>query len=261
MKPIIKWTGGKRREIKCFEKYLLKDFDLYIEPFFGGGAVFWHIQPNVSIINDYDKDLINFYKNIVKPSVYKDIFSLTRMEKREDLEQLYYEFRDNIQETDEERAVAFAFINQLAFSGMRRFNSKGKFNVPFGHYKKFSINLTKQHIGMLKTADIKNEDGIKLIENNDKDGIFIFLDPPYTRIFKKYSSDNVFGEEEHRRLSKVLKNIKNSKFLLVIDKSELTKELYDGLIKDEYDIQYGVNIKNRFDNTAKHLIIANYSIF
>lgn len=62
MKSPIKWTGGKRKEIPYFIPYIPHDFNIYIEPFFGGGALFWHIKPKQAVINDINQDLMNFYK-------------------------------------------------------------------------------------------------------------------------------------------------------------------------------------------------------
>lgn len=64
MKPIIKYRGGKSKEIKYFEKYIPKEYNTYIEPFFGGGAVFFYLEPKKSIINDINKPLMSFYKDL-----------------------------------------------------------------------------------------------------------------------------------------------------------------------------------------------------
>lgn len=257
MKPIIKWTGGKRREIERFQHYI-PEHKLYIEPFFGGGAVFWHLEPEKSIINDFDNELINFYRNI--NNIKEDLKLLSKIDDRDTLEQKYYEFRDiDIKKlSDKERAIRFAFVNQLAFSGMRRFNKDGKFNVPFGYYKKFSINITNKHIELLNNATIYNRDALEIIKENDKEDTFIFLDPPYTRVFKTYSPDNNFDDKKQEELAEILYNLKNAQFLLIIDKSDLTLRLYNDLIKNEYSLSYGVNIKNRFNTEASHLIISNY---
>jgi DNA adenine methylase len=105
---------------------------------------------------------------------------------------------------------------------------------------------------------IQNCDFESVMRKNDKKNTFIFIDPPYTRVFKKYSPDNNFGEAEQRRLKEVFKSLDNASAMIIIDKSDLTMELYDDWIKSSYTIKYGVNIKNRFNQDAEHLIICNY---
>jgi len=94
--------------------------------------------------------------------------------------------------------------------------------------------------------------------NNDNDNVFMYLDPPYTRDFKEYSHGNVFDDDSQKELSKVFKSIKKGKVMLIINKDEFTTSLYKDYIKDEYDLKYATNIKNRYDNNVKHLIITNY---
>ena len=77
---------------------------------------------------------------------------------------------------------------------------------------------------------------------------------------KKYSSDSVFGDEEQKKLAKSLKAMKNASWMVVIDKSPLTEKLYKKYIVATYPVQYGVNIKNRFSQSAEHIIAINYTV-
>jgi hypothetical protein len=78
MNPLFKWTGGKRKEIKIFSKYFPSDYETYIEPFFGGGAVYWYLNANKNIINDVDVELTNFLKVIKGKKIFNsaNIFSI-----------------------------------------------------------------------------------------------------------------------------------------------------------------------------------------
>lgn len=158
------------------------------------------------------------------------------------------------------RAARFYVVNQLAFSGMRRFNKSGHFNVPFGHYKTFNPALLRSatHARLLQTATKRCGDYATVLQEYDEKDTFVFLDPPYTRVMKKYSAGEEFGEAAQRRLRDQLENIKQAKWLMVIDKSPLTTELYEGLVVASYPLSYGVNIKNRFDQKVEHIVIANY---
>jgi DNA adenine methylase len=285
--PIYKWTGGKRKEIKIFSNYYPEfvknssDYK-YIEPFFGGGAVYWSLNAKYNIINDIDYDLINFLNEIkhnfnsVKDMVSdygEKISKITELEKNKIISiseaktqrgQYFYEWRNkdrndglkNLSNLD--RAFRFFIVNQLAFNGMRRFNSRGEFNIPYGNYKQFNINVSREHIDLLNKTEILNCSYDEIILNNDYENTFIYLDPPYTREFNEYSHDNIFGKEQQIKLAEIFKGIKNANIMIIINKDEFTYDLYKDYIKDEYDLKYSTNIKNRYDNNVKHLIICNY---
>lgn len=289
LKPIYKWTGGKRKEIKIFSKYYPKFINDYtlIEPFFGGGAVYWDINnDNIKkfIINDLDYDLINFLNN-VKYSydelnnelirISNNINEISIKEKnvnnsevnyKEERGKIYYNYRNMDRNnglsklSSLSRAIRFYIVNQLSFNGMRRFNSKGEFNVPYGNYKSLPLNLTLDHKLKLDKTTIMNDDYKNVILNNDNENTFIFIDPPYTREFKEYSSSSKFGNDHQIELFNIFKNIKKAFVMIIINKDEFTYNLYKDYIKDEYDLKYSTNIKNRFDNNVKHLIITNYDI-
>jgi DNA adenine methylase len=288
MDPIYKWTGGKRKDIKHFEKYLPiftkngEDY-MYVEPFFGAGALYWYLNNKTNIINDIDYDLINFL-NILKSDEEKNltiminqmeekISEITKLEKNGDIDfreaktergYFYYLWRDKDRSkglenlSNLERAFRFYFVNQWAFNGMRRFNSRGEFNIPYGNYKQIKVQHTKEHLDLLKNTEINCGDYKEIILKNDVEKTFIFLDPPYTREFKEYSHENSFGEEQQIELFEVFQKCKKSSVMLIINKDDFTEQLYKNYIKDEYDFKYSTNIKNRYSNEVKHLIITNY---
>ena len=145
MKPVVKYQGGKSRELPLIQPYITSAKRI-IEPFCCGAAV--SFNANVpSILNDCNKNVINLY-NIIKDKSYfnillKDVEYIKTLE-HDDLEKRYYDARDIINEDDPEPydlALSYIIVRQLCFSGMERYNAKGEFNVPFGHYKKFACNL------------------------------------------------------------------------------------------------------------------------
>lgn len=316
LKPIFKWTGGKRKEIKLFSKYypdFVKESNNYkfVEPFFGGGAVYWDLCAANNVINDIDYDLINFLRTVKNNS--EDIIRMcdnasnhikritesetTHLEKIkeekklikkgegltdktiESLEEekslltkqsktkrglLYYEWRNKDRNngltnlSNLERAFRFLFVNQLAFNGMRRFNSKGEFNIPYGNYKTFNHQITEEHVNKLNDTEIHCGSYKEVMENNDTTNTFIYLDPPYTREFKEYSHNNVFGEKEQLELFDTFSSMKNASVMMIINKDDFTYNLYKDYIKDSYELKYSTNIKNRFNNSVEHLVITNY---
>ena len=260
MLPIIKYSGGKRREIKFFERYIPEKFDRYIEPFFGGGAVYFYLEPEKAIINDLNTNLVNFYKTFStsREDLIKELSTL------ENDETTYYEIRDMLNNKISREyldATIYYYINKTCFSGMIRYNSKGDFNVPFGRYKKvdFIKPLTKEASNLLSKATITNVD-FEDVFKEAKEGDFIFLDPPYMSTFQNYNPDG-FSEQDQKRLFECFKKTK-AKCLLVISDLGIIRELYKDYIKEEYQKTYAINVKNRMkeNNNVTHLIIANYDI-
>lgn len=284
MKPIIKYRGGKSKEIPQILPYIPKFTGKYIEPFFGGGALFFYLEPTNAIINDINKNLIDFYKDIKNnyTKIKKELFVLERTYKKNrenfdklkseysnervnDLnEDLYYKIRDIYNGICNENSFSYGtlyyFINKTSYSGMIRYNIKGHFNVPYGRYKNFNTSLlTEEHYKLLKNTKIFNYSYEKIFEMA-KEEDFIFLDPPYDCVFSDYGNEEMkegFGEARHRKLAEDFRNLK-CKALMVIGKTPLTEELYNDLIIAEYEKSYAVNIRNRFKSESKHILVANY---
>lgn len=283
MKPMLKYRGGKSKEIPEFEKYIPEQFETYFEPFFGGGAVYFYLAPQKAVINDINLGLMNFYKEVKceYATVREQLDSLQavyeenqrqyealkkehpdeRVENKN--EALYYLLRDMFNHKTPASyldSVLYYFINKTAYSGMIRYNANGEYNVPFGRYKNFNTHLiTEDHHRLLTHTEIRSEDYASVFQMaTERD--FMFLDPPYDCIFNDYgnlSAENGFDEAEHRRLAKAFRELK-CKALLVIGKTSLTEELYGDLIKGEYFKSYAVNIRNRFKSESKHIIVTNY---
>lgn len=285
LKPLYKWTGGKRSELKNYIDYV-PEFKTYIEPFFGGGATYWYLNNHEgeNIINDLEGDIISFLKSIKhqKKSVIdklsdisKKIGIITAEEKAKTIDfkeakekrgKYYYKARKLDREpglsklSEENRATRFFLVNQHSFNGMRRFNASGQFNVPYGNYKQLNVDLltNEDHIKLLKNTKFANVDFEKLMI--DKEDTFIYLDPPYTREFKEYTPGDSFGEEDQIRLFEKFDALKKSKAMLIINDSEFIRNLYGSYVRKEYELNYKTNIKNRYDTAVKHLIITNYDI-
>ena len=283
MKPLIKYRGGKSKEIPSFIKYIPNNFETYYEPFFGGGAVFFHLEPQKAVLNDINVRLMNIYKDIQKNytivrqqlaglqttyetnqrkySSLKNIMPSERIENKN--ESLYYLIRDIFNKKISSNyldSVVYFFINKTAYSGMIRYNAQGEFNVPFGRYKNFNTQLiTIKHHKLLKKATLLTGDyspTFSMASEND----FMFLDPPYDCIFNDYGNINItngFNEDEHRRLAKNFQKLK-CKALMIIGKTPLTLELYKNFIREEYFKSYAVNIRNRFKSESQHIIVTNY---
>jgi len=283
--PMLKYRGGKSREIPLFAQYIPQDFDTYIEPFLGGGAVYFHLEPQQAIINDVNTKLVSFYQDVRNnyanmriqldalqriyednQRCFKELKSLTPDERVENRnEALYYSIRDMYNgkiPPEYMEGVLYYFINKTAYSGMIRYNSSGDYNVPFGRYPNLNTRIiTEEHSTLLQSATLLNTDYSNVF-NMAHDNDFIFLDPPYDCIFNDYGNIdmmNGFDEEQHRRLAIDFRNLP-CRALMVIGKTPLTEELYGEFIRDEYFKNYAVNIRNRFKADAKHIVVANYNV-
>lgn len=283
MKPILKYRGGKSREIPQFISYIPTDFDTYIEPFLGGGAVYFYLNHRPSIINDVNEKLMTFYKQLrnnfdevkrqlkslqeqyeLNQSEYEQKKALVGHDERVENknEALYYFMRDEFNYPSGEflEAVVYFFINKTAYSGMIRYNQSGEYNVPFGRYKNFNTGMiTQKHHELLKNTQVLNTDFSEVFAMA-KENDFMFLDPPYDTTFHDYGNDqpNGFTEEEHIRLAREFRDLR-CKALMIIGRTDLTERLYGDYVLGSYHKKYAVNIRNRFKNEAKHLIIANYA--
>ena len=282
MNPVLKYRGGKSREIPRFLNYVPDDFTRYVEPFFGGGALYFYLEPDFAIINDLNSKLMTFYRQLREqyPTMRKQLDNIQKIyEKNQrnyqkeksanpteripnENEPFYYEMRELFNHPDESylEGVVYFFINKTAYSGMIRYNSQGEYNVPFGRYPNLNTKLvTKQHSSLLQRAELFNTDYEEIFNMLEEDD-FIFLDPPYDCIFNDYGNIdmmNGFDETEHRRLANHFRNLP-CRALMIIGKTPLTEELYGEFIRDEYYKNYAVNIKNRFNNDKMHIIVRNY---
>lgn len=280
---MIKYRGGKSKEIPNIMWHIPRFSGRYIEPFFGGGALFFHLEPKKAIINDINTKLIGFYRGV------RDNYSLLRKE-LDEVENIYTENRKNfealkslnpterVKDKNEELyyhlramfneiidksysdALLYYYINKTAYSGMIRYNARGEFNVPFGRYQHLNTNsVTLSHSKLLQRADILNTDYSEVFNMCESED-FVFLDPPYDCIFSDYGNKEYkdgFNDENHIQLANDFINLP-CKTLMVIGKTPLTEQLYKGYIIDEYDKKYAVNIRNRFKAAAKHIVVANY---
>jgi DNA adenine methylase len=283
MKPLVKYRGGKSKEIPHLINHIPHFCGRYIEPFFGGGALFFHLEPKKAIINDINSKLISFYLGVkdnfeflktelseieklyaINRKKFEELKSLTPNERVDDEnESLYYQIRNMFNDLTEKKyseALLYFFINKTAYSGMIRYNSKGEFNVPYGRYANLNTSLvTKAHNNLLAKTEIYNLDYLEIFRMADKDD-FMFLDPPYDCVFSDYGNiehKDGFNERNHIELANQYKQLK-CKALMVIGRTPLTEKLYGEMIVDEYGKSYAVNIRNRFKSEASHILISNY---
>jgi len=277
MKTFFKWSGGKSRELKKITPMMPASWDTYYEPFVGGGALWLKLEPNKSVVNDSFEEVANFY-NVLKQEpqklidhlndiateynkIDKDPKKLSKEEFQKVADEYYYAYRNTKPDNSFDRAVRFYILRQFSFSGMLRFSKEGKFNVPFGWYKKLKkleqpIETIKSVFNNTKILNADWKDVVKEAKKND----FVFLDPPYTRKFQKYHPNGEFGQEQHIELADWFK-AKQSQAMIIINIDEFTTSLYKDFIVESYDHQYSIQYRDRMtkeDSNAKHLLAINY---
>ncbi len=193
-RPFLKWAGGKSRLIQQYIPYLPKNYKTYYEPFLGGGAVFFYLQPPTAILTDINAELITTYC-CVRDQVEELICLLKEHKKRHNRDYYYY-VRANPGHTDLEQAARLIYLNKTCFNGLYRVNSQGKFNVPLGRYENPKIcheNLLRSASAALASAEIKHADFVDVLNHRSSSDDFVYFDPPYypvsqTSNFTSYSS-------------------------------------------------------------------------
>lgn len=233
-KPILKWAGGKTQMLKDLLPKVPASYGRYIEPFIGGGAMFFALNPNDAIIADSNPELINMYTQVAD-NVDKVIEYLKQYE---NTQEMFYEVRAlEWQELPKAEAAARTiYLNKTCFNGLYRVNKKGKFNVPFGRYK--SPNICDEEAlyaasEALQKANIICGDYLSVLKEYARPGDFIFLDPPYLPIseyadFKRYTKEQ-FYEEDHVELAKEVFRLQELGCIVILTNSNhpLVHELYE----------------------------------
>lgn len=235
--PIVKWVGGKRQLMFELLKNMPQNYNRYFEPFIGGGALFFELQSNNAYISDMNEELINLYQ-VVRDNVNELI---TDLQKHDISKEYFMEIR-NIDRTadyenwsDIQKASRFIYLNRTCFNGMYRVNSKGEFNVPFGHYKNPRIvdeNNLINCSNLLQRTEIRHADFSEIL-TKVQEGDFVYFDPPYvplseTSSFTSYTKDG-FDIDMQFKLRDVCDELESMgvKFLLSNSDTKLVNELYE----------------------------------
>lgn len=258
LKPLVKWSGGKKDEIKHILPHIPTEYDTYLEPFIGGGALFFHLNPKKSVINDVHKELTDFYSSM-KKGKSNEIYSFLKEHPNE--EDVYYKVRSMEPKTELDNARRFFYLRKTCFRGMLRYNKKGKFNIPYGRYKTYNFEILKntKYEELLKRTEIFNGSFEKIFEEYNDENNFMFLDPPYDSEFTDYGYCK-FGKEEQKKLAECFKKTK-IKCLMVIGETPFINELYKDYIVSKYPKKYAFKIHSGRvgdEINTNHLIIKNF---
>ncbi len=296
--PVLKWAGGKKQLLpQLTERYpeKLKEnkINIYVEPFLGGGAVFFDIVSNFKIeqayLFDINPELIILYK-VIQKDVDCLIEELSILSEKylalnnEDRKLFYYSCRDQYNCFDKKidtscyyqewskRAALTIFLNRTCFNGLYRVNKKGAFNVPMGKYKNpkiLNVDNLKAVNQVFQIANIQQADfseALKYVNQHT----FIYYDPPYrpiskTASFNSYNS-NAFNDNEQKRLKDIFKVASNQGVLQMLSNSDPNNYVEDSFFDDlyrEFNIERisasrAINSKGNSRGAIKEILITNY---
>jgi DNA adenine methylase len=244
--PILKWAGGKRQLLSEITARFPVEYDSYHEPFIGGGAVFFALEPTRSSINDINARLVNFYK--VVREWPEDLIAENKTHVHSD--EYYYDARDefnelrNIADKTADEAVREAslllYLNRTGFNGLYRENQSGEFNVPVGNYANpdwVRTDAIRAAHKVLQDTTIHNED-FGYVTDEVEAGDLVYFDPPYqpvseTANFNDYHAEG-FDKDDQKRLRDVAVELRDAGAYVVLSNSPPVAELYQDY--DEFTV-------------------------
>lgn len=270
--PIIKWVGGKRQLLEQIKDRMPTHYNKYFEPFFGGGALFFHLAPETAIINDFNPQLINMYNQLKSnlPSFINLIncyqSQYNNLSTTQEKANYYYNIRslynENIKKNNMsiESAAQFLFLNKSGFNGLYRVNKKGEYNVPCAKRDKLNLYETeniKKASNLLSKATLLCGD-FETACAGAKKGDFVFFDSPYFDTFDTYQPGG-FSEEDHIRLAALFRRLTDNgvKCMLTNSNTDFVKNLYGNYKIDVVDVKRMVN-RDSNNRVGQEIIVRNY---
>lgn len=233
VKPILKWAGGKTQLLDELLAVTPDKYNKYIEPFFGGGALFFALQPQNAVIADSNPEIVNVYLQVA--NAVEEVIS--QLMKYKNSSEMFYDVRSQDWEkmSEVEAAARTIYLNKTCFNGLYRVNRKGQFNVPFGKYKNPTICDTENLRAaskVLKKAKIVCGDYKDVLRDFASPEDYIFIDPPYLPVskyadFKRYTKEQ-FYEEDHYELAGEIERLRElgCKIVHTNSNNPLVHELY-----------------------------------
>ena len=269
--PVLKWVGGKRQLIETYAPLLPKKITSYCEPFIGGGALLFYLQPKHAYVNDVNEDLIRVYR-VIKNNVEELIDELKNYKNESDF---FYSVRDLDRDkwkyeilSDVKKAARIIYLNKTCYNGLYRVNNAGEFNSPFGYYinpnivnepvlRAVSVYFNKNNINF-SSGDYSEV--LKQIKKNT----FVYLDPPYNPVsgtsnFTGYSK-NGFSQDEQIRLRENCDELdrRGIKFMLSNSATPLILEQYSGYNVSIVQAKRAINSVGSKRGNIDEVVVRNY---
>ena len=272
LQPFTKWTGGKRQLLGELRSYMPETYGRYFEPFVGGGALFFDLAPEQAVINDFNEELINAYRQIKNNPA--ELINLLIKHKENNGKDYYLALRSADRDgrisrmTGVERAARILYMLRVDFNGLYRVNSKNQFNVPYGRYKNpkiVDVDLLYQ------ISEYLNENDIEILQTDFAEAVkdaqtgdFVYFDPPYiplneTSSFTSYTHEG-FSYEEQIRLRNTFKELTERGVYAMLSNSSspLVEELYKDFNIYFVEAQRTNGAKSSSRGKISEIIVTNY---
>ncbi|EGJ40110.1 DNA adenine methylase [Streptococcus sanguinis] len=272
LQPFTKWTGGKRQLLGELRSYMPETYGRYFEPFVGGGALFFDLAPEKAVINDFNEELINAYRQIKNNPA--ELINLLIKHKENNSKDYYLELRSADRDgrisrmTGVERAARILYMLRVDFNGLYRVNSKNQFNVPYGRYKNpkiVDVDLLYQ------ISEYLNENDVEILQTDFAEAVkdaqtgdFVYFDPPYiplneTSSFTSYTHEG-FSYEEQIRLRNTFKELTERGVYAMLSNSSspLVEELYKDFNIYFVEAQRTNGAKSSSRGKISEIIVTNY---
>ena len=272
LQPFTKWTGGKRQLLGELRSYMPETYGRYFEPFVGGGALFFDLAPEQAVINDFNEELINAYRQIKNNPA--ELINLLIKHKENNSKDYYLELRSADRDgrisrmTGVERAARILYMLRVDFNGLYRINSKNQFNVPYGRYKNpkiVDVDLLYQ------ISEYLNENDVEILQTDFAEAVkdaqtgdFVYFDPPYiplneTSSFTSYTHEG-FSYEEQVRLRNTFKELTERGVYAMLSNSSspLVEELYKDFNIYFVEAQRTNGAKSSSRGKISEIIVTNY---
>ncbi len=263
-RPFLKWVGGKRALIPQLQKLLPNSIENYLEPFLGGGAMFFYLQNNGLFENaqlsDVNSELIQTWRT-VKENPHELLKSLRR-HKALHCKEYFYHMRDEYTpRSDIGTAARMIYLNKTCFNGLYRVNSRNKFNVPVGRYADPVVadktNIMACHRALQK-IELENQ---RFSEMPSVEADFIYIDPPYDATFTNYLAGGF-----HKNSQEELRDVANewaaqgSRVMISNSDTALIRKLYSGPKWHINEVKAGrmINSDPKGRKAVVELVIRNY---
>lgn len=278
--PLVKWVGGKRQLQDRILPVLTKDTDFskatYFEPFFGGGAMLFALQPDKAVFSDLNVGLVNMYAT-VRDMPNEFVNALTAYESRYNHlnaqeQKDFYLTERSIFNTESrsglQMAARFVFLNKAGFNGMYRENASGGFNIPFGKRRVISLGSPENVLAVsraLAKTQMFTQDYKETVQSAVA-GDVVYFDPPYapltaTSAFTDYLADG-FGPEDQEKLKDLALELTKKEVRVVISNSsaELIRELYSGFEIEDLDATRAISASTAGRTPVTELLINNFKL-
>lgn len=269
--PIVKWVGGKRQLLQDLTPLFPKEIAAYCEPFLGGGAVLFKLQPEVAYINDINSDLMEVYE-VIRDNVEELIEALSEHPNEKEH---FYQVRDWDRNKEQyrqlskvQKAARIIYLNKTCYNGLFRVNNSGEFNTPFGNYKKPNIvnapvlTAVSQYFRQAQIS-FSSTDYAKVLSGIPSD-TFVYLDPPYdpvsvTANFTGYAKGG-FDRDEQIRLRECCDDLdrRGIKFMLSNSATEFIRDQYKDYQITTVKAKRAINSKASRRGQVDEVVVRNY---